>query len=166
MAYIKTNWVNNETPINATNLNKMEEGIEAANTEATTSTAGLMSASDKTKLNGIYANTYSTTETAIGTYNGATLYRKVISATTPTVSSNGNYANTQTTIGSNINYCWIESAYLVDSTGQHQPLPYINNSGYLIKCFVDSGKKLYLASNGTNYNGSNVIAICLYTKTS
>lgn len=28
MAYTKTNWVNGETPINATNLNKIENGIE------------------------------------------------------------------------------------------------------------------------------------------
>lgn len=31
MAYEKTNWVDGETPINATNLNKMEEGIAKAN---------------------------------------------------------------------------------------------------------------------------------------
>lgn len=30
MAYEKTNWVDNETPINATNLNKMEDGIVEA----------------------------------------------------------------------------------------------------------------------------------------
>ena len=30
MAYEKTNWVDNETPINAENLNKMEEGIVEA----------------------------------------------------------------------------------------------------------------------------------------
>lgn len=30
MAYEKTNWVDGETPINAENLNKMEEGIEEA----------------------------------------------------------------------------------------------------------------------------------------
>lgn len=29
MAYVKTNWVNDVTPINAANLNKMENGIEA-----------------------------------------------------------------------------------------------------------------------------------------
>ena len=31
MAYEKTNWVENETPINAENLNKIEQGIEDAN---------------------------------------------------------------------------------------------------------------------------------------
>ena len=29
MAYTKTNWVNNTTPLNATNMNKIEEGIAA-----------------------------------------------------------------------------------------------------------------------------------------
>ncbi len=30
MAYIKTQWLNDETPLNADNLNHMEEGIEEA----------------------------------------------------------------------------------------------------------------------------------------
>lgn len=56
MAYTKQTWVDlpsKTTPINATRLNHMENGIASANTTATTSTAGLMSASDKTKLDGM-----------------------------------------------------------------------------------------------------------------
>lgn len=58
MAYSKQTWSNlpsKTTPINATRLNHMEDGIESANTEATTSAAGQMSAADKTKLNGLNA---------------------------------------------------------------------------------------------------------------
>lgn len=57
MAYTKQTWVNlpsKTTPINASRLNHMEDGIYAANQTATTSTAGQMSAADKTKLNGLY----------------------------------------------------------------------------------------------------------------
>ena len=32
MAYTKTNWVNNTTPINSTNLNHIEDGIEDVDT--------------------------------------------------------------------------------------------------------------------------------------
>lgn len=58
MAYTKQTWANlpsKTTPINASRLNHMEDGIYDANQTATTSTAGQMSAADKTKLNSIYA---------------------------------------------------------------------------------------------------------------
>ena len=60
MAYTKTTWVNGETPINADNLNNIENGIE-------------------TNTNDINAlNTYSTSEQRIGTWiDGKPLYRKV-----------------------------------------------------------------------------------------
>lgn len=58
MAYTKQTWQNlpsKTTPINASRLNHMEDGIYDANKLATTSEAGQMSATDKTKLNGLYA---------------------------------------------------------------------------------------------------------------
>lgn len=59
MAYTKTTWVNGETPINADNLNKIENQLE-------------------TNTNDINAlNTYSTSEQRIGTWiNGKPIYRK------------------------------------------------------------------------------------------
>jgi len=36
MAYIKTEWVNNSTKVNATNMNKIENGIEAAHNDIAT----------------------------------------------------------------------------------------------------------------------------------
>lgn len=56
MAYSKQTWANlpsKTTPINATRLNHMEDGIYDANKLATTSAQGQMSASDKTKLNAL-----------------------------------------------------------------------------------------------------------------
>lgn len=58
MAYTKQTWQNlpnKTTPINATRLNHMEDGIESANNLVTTSQQGQMSAADKTKLNGLNA---------------------------------------------------------------------------------------------------------------
>lgn len=58
MSYVQQTWSDlpsKTTPINASRLNHMEEGIYSANQPATTSSAGQMSASDKTKLNGLYA---------------------------------------------------------------------------------------------------------------
>ena len=59
MAYNKTNWNNlpsTSTPVNASNLNKIENELEYLDN----------------------ANVYSTTETVIGTYKGKPLYRKMI----------------------------------------------------------------------------------------
>lgn len=56
MAYSKQTWANlpsKTTPINATRLNHMEDGIESANNLVTTSTQGQMSAQDKVKLNAL-----------------------------------------------------------------------------------------------------------------
>ena len=62
MTYVKTNWENGKTPINATNLNKIEQGIANALEEAM-------------KENVVY----STEEKRIGTWiDGKPLYRKVI----------------------------------------------------------------------------------------
>lgn len=58
MAYSKQTWSDlpaETTPINASRLNHMEDGIYAGNELATQSAAGQMSAADKTKLDGIYA---------------------------------------------------------------------------------------------------------------
>lgn len=56
MAYSKQTWSNlpsKTTPINATRLNHMEDGIESANNLVTTSQQGQMSAADKVKLNAL-----------------------------------------------------------------------------------------------------------------
>jgi len=75
-----------ETPISAENLNIMQDNIEDAiiTTEATTTANGLMSSSDKTKLNGIStgANKY-VLPTASSTLGGV--------KTTSTVTSNSGY---------------------------------------------------------------------------
>ena len=56
MSYTPTNWKplpSKETLVTAARLNNMEQGIVDANTLATTSTQGQMSAQDKVKLNAL-----------------------------------------------------------------------------------------------------------------
>lgn len=48
MAYTKTNWVNNTTPLNATNMNKIEEGIAAVDTAVEAVKNGYLSLSGGT----------------------------------------------------------------------------------------------------------------------
>lgn len=55
MAYTKTNWVNGTTPINATNLNHIEDGIEAVDTTTTMLTYNLVTGANPIKT-GIKVN--------------------------------------------------------------------------------------------------------------
>ena len=60
MSYIKTIWENDITPVSANNMNKIENELESLDNET------------------VELKTYSTTETAIGTWiDGKTIYRKV-----------------------------------------------------------------------------------------
>lgn len=65
MAYSKQTWANlpsKTTPINATRLNHMEDGIYDANKVATQSANGQMSSTDKTKLDSLHAVTINGTQ--------------------------------------------------------------------------------------------------------
>lgn len=58
MAYTPTNWQDlpsKQTLVTAARLNNMESGIVSGNQTATQSRQGQMTASDKTKLDGLYA---------------------------------------------------------------------------------------------------------------
>ena len=60
MTYNKTIWENDITPVSASNMNKIEDKIEALDNET------------------VELKTYSTTEIAVGTWvDGKTIYRKV-----------------------------------------------------------------------------------------
>lgn len=96
--------------------------------------------------------------------NGKDLYRKVIITNAPAVATDGTYVSNNTHIADNIDNGLIEFGYVVGSNGQRQPLPYTNNSGRMIKAFVDTDKTLYLTSNGTTYNNASVLVSVLYTK--
>lgn len=56
MAYTKTNWVNNTTPLNATNMNKIEEGIAAVDAAITAVKNGYLPLTGGTLTGRVYIN--------------------------------------------------------------------------------------------------------------
>ena len=79
MAYERVNWENlpsKNTPVNADNLNKMDEGIDAKQDKMTAGTG--IEITGENIINNLNAN-YSTEEQVIGKWiDGKPLYRKVI----------------------------------------------------------------------------------------
>lgn len=143
MAYERVNWENlpsTNTPVNADNLNKMDEGI--ANNE-----------------------NYSTNEQKIGKWiDGKPLYRKVIRTTMAETSKSGTFVNKDVGIGSNIDFGFIVKAILIFGT-QYMSLPYINVAGYSTKCFVDKDRShVTLANENSSFNNCETYVIIEYTK--
>ena len=106
MTYVKTNWENGKTPINATNLNKIEQGIANALEEAM-------------KENVVY----STEEKRIGTWiNGKSLYRKTyVETLSSRIEDNG--SNTQHFIHPGITN--VDDVVSMTGTIDNYQLPYI-----------------------------------------
>ena len=107
---------------------------------------------------------YSEREQIIGTWiDGKPLYRKVFRTTFPTVSSNGTYvANKEVYFADNVNFSFLEALF-IENGNQRQNLPYINNSGYVSKGFVQDNI-LMLTGNSTAHSGLRTTAIIKYTK--
>lgn len=81
MAYVKTNWVNGQTPINDTNLNKIEQGIyDATITPKTTKTLSDSDVYACNYINDVVEDVYSTTEVKTNKIwkDGKPIYRTVI----------------------------------------------------------------------------------------
>ena len=106
MTYVKTNWENGKTPINATNLNKIEQGIANALEEAM-------------KENVVY----STEEKRIGTWiNGKPIYRKTyVETLSSRIEDNG--SNTQHFIHPGITN--VDDVVSMTGTIDNYQLPYI-----------------------------------------
>jgi hypothetical protein len=92
MAYVKTNWENGVTPINAINLNNIENGIESNDESITT-----LSERDN----------YSTDEQLVGKWvDGSNLYRRVYS-------KSATYSSTTVTLGTLDTNCRVRFATAV-----------------------------------------------------
>ena len=128
----KINFINNQQPaVNDTNLNKLQDNVEDAiqevqdsvdskidvssiKTAETTSNTDTYSCNYINEIDSKYenANTYSTTETVIGTWLGKPLYRKVIQTTT-NISNNTRIPHNI----SNAEMVWCERAFIFNSSG-------------------------------------------------
>ena len=85
MAYERVNWENlpsKKTPVNADNLNKMDEGIANANAKQDKLTAGTgIEITGENIINNIQEN-YSTDEQIVGKWiQGQPIYRRIITGT-------------------------------------------------------------------------------------
>lgn len=110
-------------------------------------------------INDTKSNTYSTNnEIVVGYYNGSPIYRKTLTTTSPTVTSDGTWVEKVVT---NIPYATRMSLRVM--VGAY-PLPYSNNSGRMIKAFFGDNGDIKIASNGTAFNNVNTLIVAEYTK--
>lgn len=140
MAYIKTNWIINKTPINADNLNKIENQLG-------------------TNTNDINAlNTYSTSEQIIGTWiNGKPIYRKVLTGTTV-------IGSTLVFTIPNIE-TFVELSGIIKVQDNYvNPLPFYENAEVFgrIQCL---GNNITVITSSSEYANGSTMIIAKYTKT-
>ena len=112
---------------------------------------------------------YNLEERKVGKYlDGKDLYCKTILAQAPKVETDGTYSGNAEISIANLNpdKCFILEAYAItDSNSNIYPIPYINNSGRIIKCFYNTGlKSVSITTNGTAYSLCSCIIKLLYTK--
>lgn len=172
MAYNKTTWENapsTNTPINANNLNKIEEGIyqnslktdqvgDLSNLE-TTEKSNLVGAINELKENEEYSTTEEIkTNKMVG---NKPVYRSYV---TYTHSSTGNYTynhnlNIDTLVGADI---FLSVAGQTISSHGYRPNPYIAGSNsFMVSQIVENA----MVSSSTGWSNNTVYAWLEYTKT-
>lgn len=113
-------------------------------------------------INGL--ETYSTTEKRVGTWiDGKPLYRKVVSMTVPTTSTNGTAVDGDTTIGSNIDVSFVEFGYIILNQNKWT-LP-ASLDEYYTTTFTNAGNTLKIRNALTVFSGKTAYISVLYTKT-
>lgn len=129
---------------------------------ATPSTAGLMSASDKKKLDNV--TEYSTNETVVGTWiDGKPIYRKCFTITTPSSNASTNVVDiTDLHIDNMIN-----DYFSIVSVG-HNISSSTNNSNAVMFVrlnFNNTGDWLTMTVSNTSYQNCPALIVIEYTKT-
>lgn len=166
MAYVKTNWVDNETPITAENLNKIEQGIEYASengnivdtfnvTDKTTNAPSIRAVEDKLS--------YSLEEKHIGYWiDGKPLYRKVIQGVT-----GGASVTTLYDIAENIKVVDFRGQIDYPSEKLLLPISYTNRNAPIYSYINASSTmvKLGIIVPANEFKDKNFFAIIEYTKT-
>jgi hypothetical protein len=170
MAYIKTTWENEpseSTPINASNLNKMEQGIYQNSLKAdqigdlsnlkTTEKSDLVGAINELKGNEEYSTTEAKTNKIY--IDGKPIYRKVVTGTLPTT----NYS-TFITID-NLDTPISENILITMSDNSRLRLPFVNLTNNIYCDYYISGNNYNVHFSTDTYKSRPFIAILEYTKT-
>ena len=135
---------------------------------ATTSANGLMSSTDKAKLDN--GEVYSTTEQVVGTFiDGKPLYRKIITDTLPDAETNGTFAQKNISISSlNVDSKFIENGYFYLSLFSNIYEIPINTSSHddinyrTVVSFYSSN--IEIRNSYTRWNSAPLVLSLLYTK--
>lgn len=141
--------------------------VYVGSTSGTNKDAGSkkLATEDMTKVN------YSTTEQVIGTWiNGKPLYRRLLTGTIASTSSDGTYSNVTADIADNIDFAYIklQIAKRTDDTVVNMPRPYIDFSNQVwtqSNCLITSAKKLQVSNSTTELNQGTYYVWVEYTKT-
>ena len=166
MAYSRTTWVEEVTPLSAANMNNIEDGIEEALTDATTSVHGLMSAADKTKLDGIEAQankitivdnlTSSSSTSALSAKQGKILKDLFDSAYSPTI------VKCQTASGQNEAYTAGDNTISFEPKNNASDID--SNSLMVGFCGISGGQAI--AITGVTFYNDHSINVSFKAKTS
>lgn len=175
MAYTKTNWVNGTTPINATNLNHIEDGIESVEQEIPSvySTPRNTTTTDEVyncgyinyiEANLKNANTYSTNEIDTGKIwiDGKHIYRKVFTKTSGISTGSGN-------VGSISSFeTLVALRGMLKAGATTSPMPSANTSdlGWQTNLYIANSTGSITYEIGGNYSPVSMIVIVEYTKSS
>lgn len=169
MAYEKTIWEDNKTPINAANLNKMEQGIEDAAKTGGVS-AGAVIGWTKEEIPEGYDEVkrgYSTEEILTGETwkDGKPVYSKTFDlGLIGTTSANISY-----TIGENIDILIDKEAKLINATSNACDLIPVENDGVYAEINANSKNgviNITLKRSGIgHYSDRNLVVTVKYTKT-
>lgn len=165
MGYTKTTWVDGSTPaINATNLNKIEQGIydndqhigELSNLETTTQ-ANVVGAINE--LEGRFD--YSTNEIRVGTWiNSKPVYRKVVNKSV----SSGSSSFPKSDVSSDMDQVLSIRGFVIQSSGNVAIIPYDADSTDKLNIFYRASDSTFQVRAGSQYGAGNTYIIIEYTK--
>lgn len=181
MAYSKTTWVNGQTPINDTNLNKIENELEALDTGLSTLSTTVSGKQDELtagdnitiennviSASGGSAQTDYTTgvEMQIGTWDNKPLYRKIITGTLPSTTRTNKTLDTISNLGKILTL----TATIGYTSPRNQfwayPFPVITSDTYS-SILINGNNQIIVRweSNASAWVDSPVVVIIEYTKT-
>lgn len=109
---------------------------------------------------------YSTGEKRIGTWiDGKPLYRKVVSGTVPQTSA-GTDTGVNIDLASNTDMCFIEFAYFIIYGNQIRPIPFLQSTTQMTRCwYLKGSKQLRVLSSFQDASNCPIYISILYTKT-